>query len=53
MTRTVSIAIYDDMQALRYDEARATALALLLLSFGLLAAVYGIRRRPWSAAPIA
>ena len=53
VTRTVSIAIYDDVQALRYDEARATALALLLLSFGLLAAVYGIRRRPWAAAPIA
>jgi molybdate transport system permease protein len=53
ITRTVSIAIYDDVQALRYDEARATALALLLLSFGLLAAVYGIRRRPWAAAPIA
>jgi molybdate transport system permease protein len=52
VTRTVSIAIYDDMQALRYDEARATALALLVLSFGLLAAVYGIRRRPWAAAPI-
>ena len=53
VTRTVSIAIYDDVQALRYDEARATALALLLLSFALLAAVYGIRRRPWAAAPIA
>ena len=53
ITRTVSIAIYDDVQALRYDEARATALALLVLSFGLLAAVYGIRRRPWAAAPIA
>jgi molybdate transport system permease protein len=53
VTRTVSIAIYDDVQALRYDEAQATALALLLLSFGLLAAVYGIRRRPWAAAPIA
>ena len=53
ITRTVSIAIYDDVQALRYDEARATALALLILSFGLLAAVYGIRRRPWAAAPIA
>jgi molybdate transport system permease protein len=53
VTRTVSIAIYDDVQALRYDEARATALALLVVSFGLLAAVYGIRRRPWAAAPIA
>jgi molybdate transport system permease protein len=53
VTRTVSIAIYDDVQALRYDEARATALALLVLSFVLLAAVYGIRRRPWAATPIA
>jgi molybdate transport system permease protein len=53
VTRTVSIAIYDAVQALRYDEAHTTALALLLLSFGLLAAVYGIRRRPWAAAPLA
>jgi molybdate transport system permease protein len=53
ITRTVSIAIYDDVQALRYDEARATALALLVLSFGLLAIVYAIRRRPWAALPIA
>ena len=53
ITRTVSIAIYDAVQALQYEEARATALALLLLSFALLAAVYGIRRRPWAAAPIA
>src|SRR5205085_5671351 len=45
VTRTVSIAIYDAVQALRYDEARTTALVLLLLSFGLLAIVYGIRRR--------
>jgi len=53
ITRTVSIAIYDDVQALRYDEASATAFALLLLSFLLLAAVYGIRRRPWAASPLA
>ena len=53
ITRTVSIAIYDDVQALRYDDARATAFALLLLSFALLVAVYGIRRRPWAASPLA
>jgi molybdate transport system permease protein len=53
VTRTVSIAIYDDVQALRYGEAHVTALALLLLSFALLAAVYGIRRKPWAAAPFA
>ena len=53
ITRTVSIAIYDDVQALRYDEASATAFALLFLSFLLLAAVYGVRRRPWAASPLA
>jgi molybdate transport system permease protein len=53
VTRTVSIAIYDAVQTLEYDEARATAMMLLLLCFGLLAVVYGIRRRPWAAAPIA
>ena len=53
ITRTVSIAIYDDVQALQYDAAHATAFALLLLSFLLLALVYGIRRRPWSASPVA
>ena len=53
ITRTVSIAIYDDVQALRYEEASATAFALLILSFLLLAAVYGVRRRPWAASPLA
>jgi molybdate transport system permease protein len=53
ITRTVSISIYDDVQAVRYDEAQATAFALLLISFGLLALVYGIRRRPWAASPLA
>lgn len=53
VTRTVSIAIYDAVQTLRYDEAGATALGLLLISFALLAAVYGIRRRPWAVTPLA
>jgi molybdate transport system permease protein len=53
VTRTVSIALYDAVQALRYDEARATAMALFLVSFTLLAAVYAIRRRPWAATPLA
>jgi molybdate transport system permease protein len=52
ITRTVSIAIYDDVQALRYEDAGTTAFALLLLSFALLALVYGIRRRPWAASPL-
>jgi len=53
VTRTVSIAIYDAVQTFRYDEARSTAFGLLLLSFALLAAVYGIRRRPWAITPLA
>jgi molybdate transport system permease protein len=53
ITRTVSIAIYDDVQALRYQEANQTALVMLAFSFLVLVAVYGLRRRPWAAAPIA
>src|SRR5207248_1370830 len=32
-TRTVSIAIYDDVQALNYAQANSTALLLVLFSF--------------------
>jgi molybdate transport system permease protein len=53
ITRTVSIAIYDDVQALRYQEANQTALVLLAFSLLVLIAVYGLRRRPWAATPIA
>jgi len=52
ITRTVSIAIYDHVQALQYREAHATALLLLAFSFVVLLAVYGLRRRPWAAALI-
>jgi molybdate transport system permease protein len=44
-TRTISIAIYDDVQALNYAEANTTALLLVLFSFAVLATVYGINRR--------
>jgi molybdate transport system permease protein len=53
VTRTVSIAIYDDVQALRYEQANATALALLAFSFLVLLAVYGVRRRSWALTPTA
>jgi molybdate transport system permease protein len=53
ITRTVSMSIYDDVQALRYQEANQTALVLLGFSLLVLVAVYGLRRRPWAAAPIA
>ena len=46
-TRTISIAIYDDVQALNYAQANATALLLLLFSFAILAIVYSINRKAW------
>lgn len=51
-TRTVSIAIYDRVQALDYSGAAATALPLLLASFAVLALTYGLRGLtvvPWLA----
>lgn len=42
-TRTISIAIYDRVQALDYGGAGATALPLLVVSFLVLAATYGLR----------
>jgi molybdate transport system permease protein len=53
VTRTVSIAIYDHVQALQYSEANQTALVLLVFSFLVLVAVYGLRRKPWAIAPMA
>jgi molybdate transport system permease protein len=50
ITRTVSIAIYDDVQAIRYAEANQTALALLAFSLAVLVAVYGSRRRSYVGA---
>jgi molybdate transport system permease protein len=44
-TRTVSISIYDQVQALNYASAGKTSLALLLLSFTILAFIYGWNRR--------
>ncbi len=43
-TQTVSIAIYDSVQALDYQTANHTALVLLLVSFLLLTLVYGLNR---------
>ena len=53
ITRTVSIAVYDQVQALQYRDATLTSLALLAFSFVVLLTVYGLRRRPLSAAPLA
>jgi molybdate transport system permease protein len=45
VTRTVSVAIYDEVQALNYAAANTTALVLLGLSFGVLCMTYGLQRR--------
>jgi molybdate transport system permease protein len=47
ITRTVSISIYDDVQAFDYASANATALLMLAFSFVTLAVVYGVTRKPW------
>src|SRR5215471_15615934 len=52
ITRTVSIDIYDRVQASDYSGANQTALILLLLCFALLAIVYGLNRRTWLTNPI-
>jgi molybdate transport system permease protein len=47
-TRTVSIEIYDQVQAFNYSAANQTALVLLLICFAVLSLVYGINGRVWS-----
>jgi molybdate transport system permease protein len=49
VTRTVSISIFDSVQALDYRSANLTAFLLLVFSFAVLAFVYGMRRQPPSA----
>jgi molybdate transport system permease protein len=48
ITRTVSIDIYDHVQSFEYAEADRMSLLLLLISFTILALVYGLNRRAWS-----
>ncbi len=51
VTRTVSIQIYDEVQAVNYAAANQTALVLLVTSFLILVLVYGINRRIWALWP--
>jgi molybdate transport system permease protein len=53
VTRTVSISIYDDVQALNYARAGRTAALLLAFSFVVLALTYRLQRRSGRAWPIA
>jgi len=52
-TRTVSIAIYDQVQALDYAGAFLTATLLLLVSFAVLAVTYLLQRRLLTIGPYA
>lgn len=52
VTRTVSIDIYDRVQASDYSGANQTALLLLILCFVLLSLVYGLNRKAWTLNPI-
>ena len=45
VTRTLSIAIYDDVQALNYEAAGQTALVLVAFSFAALCITYVLQRR--------
>jgi molybdate transport system permease protein len=48
VTRTVSIDIFDRVQASDYAGANQTALLLLVLCFALLATVYSLNRKAWA-----
>jgi len=51
VTRTISVDIYDQVEAANYSGANLTALVLLLISFLILSTVYGLNRRPWAVGP--
>lgn len=51
VTRTVSIAIYDQVQAANYAAANQLALLLLAIAFITLSLVYGMNRRIWAIWP--
>jgi len=57
VTRTVSIDIYDQVQASNYGAANAMAVLLLVFCFGVLTLVYGLNRgtqdqRSWTMGPV-
>ena len=51
VTRTVSIDIYDQVQASNYSAANQTALLLIALAFLVLSLVYALNRRVWAIWP--
>jgi molybdate transport system permease protein len=51
VTRTVSIDIYDQVQAADFAQAGETALVLLVFSFVVLSLVYALNRKVWAVWP--
>jgi molybdate transport system permease protein len=51
VTRTVSIDIYDEVQALNYAAAAKTAAFLLVVSYLVLLTVYAMNRKVWAGWP--
>jgi len=51
VTRTISIDIYDQVEAANYSSANETALVLLVISFVVLSVVYGVNRKVWAVGP--
>jgi molybdate transport system permease protein len=51
VTRTVSISIYDAVQALDYRTAGQTSLLLLAMSFAILTVIYALQRSVWAVWP--
>ncbi len=51
VTETISIAIYDDVQALDYASANHAALVLLIFSFIVLSITYSLNRKIWALWP--
>lgn len=51
VTRTVSIDIYDEVQALNYAGAAKTSLLLLAVSYLILLSVYAMNRKVWAVWP--
>ncbi|HKD69891.1 MAG TPA: molybdate ABC transporter permease subunit [Candidatus Binataceae bacterium] len=52
VTRTVSIAIYDHVEALDYASANQMALLLMAFSFIALSLTYAVNRRVWAVWPL-
>ena len=52
VTETISIAIFDDVQALDYARANHAAIVLMIFSFVVLSLTYALNRRIWALSPL-